>query len=297
MLFEPSQTDITVARRSSLHRINRGDRSTSTPAGHRLAWGLGDFQGLVPWCSVMEPRSIKGGATGRMTANHREDRLFPSDRLGRQSKPGTERTGERTRSGKADRTRPVPIETNAWLKEDAEMRILVVYASRYGATRGIAERIGRKLNEGGQEAEVVSVSETKALESYDAFVVGSAIYAGSLMKEATDFVRNNAVLLGTRPVWLFASGPVGTKANAPSADVQKLAIPKEFAPLKETIHPRDEHVFFGAFDHTKLKFKDRLVYGLPAVKKILPDGDFRDWGEIDGWATSIASALVPATVS
>ena len=178
------------------------------------------------------------------------------------------------------------------------MQILVVYASKYGSTRGIAERIASTLNESGQQAAAVRASKAGPLDGYDAFVIGSAAYMFSWMKEAVDFVRRNTSLLRTKPVWLFSSGPIGTATtDAQGRDVRETTVPKEIAELRSSIVPRDHHVFFGAFDHTKLNVTHRLVYALPAMKNLFADGDFRDWGEIDAWAKGIAGALVPAGVN
>jgi menaquinone-dependent protoporphyrinogen oxidase len=96
-------------------------------------------------------------------------------------------------------------------------------------------------------------------------------------------------------VWLFSSGPIGTKRyDEKGRDVVETLVPKEFAEFNESIHPRGQQVFFGAFDHTKLSVGHRLVYSMPAMKKLLVDGDWRDWNAIDAWATSIAYALTPA---
>jgi menaquinone-dependent protoporphyrinogen oxidase len=177
------------------------------------------------------------------------------------------------------------------------MRVLVVYASKYGSTKGIAERVANTLSESGQQAAAVPVSKAGALDAYDAIVVGSAAYMGSWLKEAAGFVRRNAALLRSRPVWLFSSGPIGTATvDAQGRDVRETTVPKEIAEFRSSIQPRDHHVFFGAFDHTKLNLTHRLVYALPAAKSMFTDGDFRDWDEIDAWAKGIAAALVPVEV-
>ena len=61
--------------------------------------------------------------------------------------------------------------------------ILVAYASKHGSTQGIAERISEKLQQMGKQAEARSVDAVSDPGSYEAFVIGSAIYFGSWMKE------------------------------------------------------------------------------------------------------------------
>jgi menaquinone-dependent protoporphyrinogen oxidase len=97
-------------------------------------------------------------------------------------------------------------------------------------------------------------------------------------------------------VWLFSSGPLGTSdVDAAGNDVREAAVPKELARIQDVIKPRDHRVFFGALDHTTFGLPERLLWALPGSRQLLIEGDFRDWSEIDAWATSIANALVPAS--
>jgi menaquinone-dependent protoporphyrinogen oxidase len=182
--------------------------------------------------------------------------------------------------------------------EVSKMRVLVVYGSKYGSTKGIAERIAGKLTETGHQSAAVPADSVGTLESYDAFVVGSAAYLGKWLKEPAEFVRRNTAILSTRPVWLFSSGPLGREStDQQGRDLRETSVPKEIAEFKGSITPRDHHVFFGAADHTKFNIAHRLVFAMPAIRKVLMDGDFRDWKEIDGWAESIAEALTPVGVA
>ena len=54
-----------------------------------------------------------------------------------------------------------------------------------------------------------------------------------------------------------------------------------------TDRPRDQRIFFGALDHHKLSFAERMM--AKAVRA--PEGDFRDWEAIEAWAESIARDL------
>ncbi len=91
------------------------------------------------------------------------------------------------------------------------MAILIVYASKHGSTQGIAERIAEKLRQLGKEAEARPVDAVDDPGSYEAIVIGSAVYYGSWLKEATEWVRRNQAILAERPVWLFSSGPLGAE--------------------------------------------------------------------------------------
>ncbi len=176
------------------------------------------------------------------------------------------------------------------------MSILVAYASKHGATQGIAERITEKLVASGQKAQARSVKAAGDLADYDAFVIGSAAYMGSWLKEAAEFVRRNRATIAAQPVWLFSSGPLGTETrDAQGRDLLVVSEPKEFAEFKESIKPRGLQVFFGALDPSKLAFSERLIRSMPAGRALLPEGDFRDWTAIEGWAERIARELTSVT--
>jgi len=181
------------------------------------------------------------------------------------------------------------------------MKILVAYASRHGATRGIAERIAAALDRPGLDVDLRAVDQGVDLGAYDAFVVGSAAYLGGWLDEATAFVRRHRAELAVRPVWLFSSGPVGaTLVDAKGRDVVAASVPKEFAEFERSIGPRGTQVFFGAYDPDAPtvgiaeRVMSRFMRIVPAARNALPIGDFRDWPAIEAWAASIAAELVGA---
>jgi menaquinone-dependent protoporphyrinogen oxidase len=177
------------------------------------------------------------------------------------------------------------------------MSVLVAYATRHGATRGIAERIAERLRAAGLDAEARSAADVRDAARYDAYVVGGAAYMFHWLKDATTFVEKNRALLAERPTWLFSSGPVGTDTvDKQGRDVLETTVPKEFAGLSEAIHPRGMKVFFGAMDPAAkpIGMAERAMSLMPAAKSALPKGDFRDWPAIDVWADAIAHDLAPA---
>lgn len=174
------------------------------------------------------------------------------------------------------------------------MRVLIVYASRYGSTQGIAERVGAILRQHGMEVTVESVQRARDPADYDALVIGSAAYYFRWMKKATEFVRRNRDVLAERPVWLFSSGPLGTKrTDDQGRDVCEVTVPREIAEFKQSIQPRGHRVFFGALIREKLGFAHRLMLKLPVNRDnaVFPLGDFRDWKAIETWAAGIAGEL------
>ncbi len=171
------------------------------------------------------------------------------------------------------------------------MRVLVAHASKHGSTTGIADRIANRLEAEGIDTVSCPVEEVRDLDAFDAFVVGSAVYVGHWMKEATAFVRRHRDVLSERPVWVFASGPVGTeKVDKEGNDILEVSRPREFGEFATLIRPRDQKVFFGAFDPgaAPIGMLERTMRLAPTTA-LLPAGDFRDWDAIDAWAGEIAA--------
>jgi menaquinone-dependent protoporphyrinogen oxidase len=171
-----------------------------------------------------------------------------------------------------------------WLQEVRNMRVLVAYATHYGATQGIAECVADTLRREDVEVTLADIEHLDRVDpSFDAFVIGSAVHAGRWLKHGTEFVKRNADALRARQVWLFSSGPIGDAVEKPQPK------PREIDRFEELVGQRDHVIFGGAFDREVADARggrfDR------AINRFIPEGDYRDWPEIERWATSIAAAL------
>src|SRR5436305_9128983 len=87
--------------------------------------------------------------------------------------------------------------------------VLVAYASRYGSTRVVAERVAKRLREHSNRVELRSVEQVDEVSPYDAVVFGSAVFNQRWIPEGEEFVRRNLDPLAARPVWLFSVGTFG----------------------------------------------------------------------------------------
>ncbi|HEY3313817.1 MAG TPA: flavodoxin domain-containing protein [Bacillota bacterium] len=165
-----------------------------------------------------------------------------------------------------------------------ETKTMVAYASKYGATAEIAERIGQVLREAGLETDVLPVDRVGDLTPYRAVVLGSAVYIGGWRKSAATFLKAKERELSSRSVWLFSSGPTG---GGPAAFMDDGRLPKGLRPVADRIRPRDIAVFGGTANRERLNAFERWI--MNRVKA--PLGEFRDWKAIASWATAIAEEL------
>jgi menaquinone-dependent protoporphyrinogen oxidase len=169
---------------------------------------------------------------------------------------------------------------------DAAPRVLVVVATKHGATRGIAEAIVRDLAESpaGREMGLTAVLQEAEHDPgpapFDAVIVGSAVYVGRWREPARDWVSAHTAVLRERPVWLFSSGPIGAPPFPPDE-------PHDVHPLAQLIGARGHRGFPGRLDKDLLSVGERAM--VTAMRA--PLGDFRDWDAVRAWAGEVAAEL------
>jgi menaquinone-dependent protoporphyrinogen oxidase len=159
--------------------------------------------------------------------------------------------------------------------------VLVTSASKHGATLDITDVIAGVLSRRGLDVIDKPLDEVRGLDGYDAAVIGSAVYVGRWMSEATSLVKHHAEQLRAMPVWLFSSGPLGNPP-LPAAD------PVEVAELVEAIAARGHRVFAGRLDPSHLGLGEKLIVRMVRA----PSGDYRDFTAVEAWAHEIADALL-----
>jgi menaquinone-dependent protoporphyrinogen oxidase len=169
------------------------------------------------------------------------------------------------------------------------MRILVAYATRHEGTAQIAHALGSVLREledgdGKPTVDVRVVDDVDDLETYDAVLLGSAVYVDRWLRPARRFAQSNAKTLMKQAVWLFASGPVG---EPPAAQTES----PETARLAEAVGARGYRTFAGRLRTSDLSTDERA--GIRGAH--VADGDYRDWHEIRMWAEEIGEALVASS--
>ena len=193
-------------------------------------------------------------------------------------------------------------------------RVLVVYGSRHGGTKGIAERIGEVLRTRDLDAVVAPADAVSKPEIHaaDAFVIGSGVYMGSWLDEPLQFLAAHTDALAARPLWLFSSGPLpGSSKDKQAVDPIENALGpadgpgsggrKKIEALSAAIGPRDHRVFLGRYDpddeakNLPERFMKSFMRVIPAIRDVLPAGDYREWPAIEAWAQEIASEVRRAT--
>lgn len=163
--------------------------------------------------------------------------------------------------------------------------VLIAYATKFGSTQEVAERVSARLVKAGLQTEVLRAGEVKSIEGYDAIVFGGALYMFRLVGEGRRFLKRHRKALSRLPVAVFAMGPLEDSETQYFGARQHLD--KTLSKLKD-VDPVEVTVFGGALDPSKLKFP----YSNPGIKAMGPS-DLRDWPTIEAWADSLPEKLVP----
>lgn len=162
------------------------------------------------------------------------------------------------------------------------MKVLIVYATKYGSTGEVAAKVGDVLKSRGMDVTVADIKDKPDPKGYDAAVVGGAVYIGMLNGKAKGFVaRHKKTLKGIPVAYFVVSGTM--KDDTPE---NREKIRKKLNPMVKNVAPVDVALFGGAFDPAKG----------PKMMASEPASDYRDWEKISAWAEDLAEKLKKGVV-
>mgnify|MGYP000082406068 FL=1 len=160
-------------------------------------------------------------------------------------------------------------------------KILVAFATRYGSTQGVAEKIAATLREQGLDVDLELLRQVKSLAEYSAVVMGAPLYMFHWHKDALHFLSQQRESLMKIPVAIFALGPWHNEEK--EFQEVRAQLDKELAKFS-WLTPQAVEIFGGKFDPNTLTFPHNLI---PAIKN-MPASDIRDWEKIRAWANELA---------
>ena len=163
-------------------------------------------------------------------------------------------------------------------------KVLVAYASRFGSTQGVAEEVGRVLEEYGLQVDVLPAAEVQDISAYQAVVAGSAINSGEWLPEGMAFLRKHQAQLNQKPFAAFLVCMTLTMKNG----AYEQMVSEWMRPVRALVPPVSEGLFAGGLDIRRIpSFGDRVKFRLSVLAGVWSEGDHRDWETIRRWAKTL----------
>jgi len=181
------------------------------------------------------------------------------------------------------------------------VKALIVYGTRYGATKETSEVIAKVLREANFDVNVVNAKEEKVkdISEYGLVAVGSGVACGRWVNEAEDFLKKFRKELESKKLALFVSSvePIAVKEGNIEEVAKMHKIDLEDRVSKYGLKPVAMGFFGGIIDFNRMGFLTRK--GMEAAfksplqkygfKETAPGAyDLRDWDEIRSWAKELA---------
>lgn len=160
------------------------------------------------------------------------------------------------------------------------MTVLVSYGSKRGGTKGLAESIGTALRDAGLDVRVEAARAVGSLDGVTAVVVAGGLYANRWHRDARAFVARHRKVLAELPVWLVASGPFDT-----TADAGTLPPVPQVAQAAASIGARGQVTFGGYLA------ADAKGFPASAMAKNGKAGDWRNEDRIRAWVAEVHTEL------
>jgi menaquinone-dependent protoporphyrinogen oxidase len=186
--------------------------------------------------------------------------------------------------------------------------ILVLYATREGQTRRIAEHVVATLRSRGAEAEtfdVANLREPVALEDHAAAILAASVHAGQHEREMVDFVKRHRAELDRIPTaFLSVSLSEATVEGASYKDEDRAKARADVQGMIDTFlqrtgwRPRRLKAVAGALLYTQYGVIKRLMMRLIVRKTgatdMSRDYEYTDWAALDGFIGDLAAEVAGA---
>lgn len=179
-------------------------------------------------------------------------------------------------------------------------KVLIAFASRYGSTVEISQKIAEILEKEGISPTLFNLKDKKLkkkldLNEFDGILVGSGIKIGAWTKESKNFVAENKEILGQKIFGAYVSCGEGTNPEKCEEARGKYI---DNVMTENNLSPALSEAFGGVFDlseESNMGFFSKKMLSMaakddPNIKKGVKN-DFRNWQQIENYAQKFANLI------
>lgn len=170
------------------------------------------------------------------------------------------------------------------------MKTIILYSSRDGQTKKIAQFIADKL---GQNTTVQPISEAVDLNAFEQIVIGASVRYGHFNPELYKFIEKQTALLNRKQTAFFGVNLTARKVGKDTPETN-VYVRKFLQRIRW--RPTQSAVFAGALRYPRYKLFDRLMIQFimrltggetDATKEI----EYTDWNKVSVFADSLGSTI------
>ncbi|MBR1375642.1 MAG: menaquinone-dependent protoporphyrinogen IX dehydrogenase [Cardiobacteriaceae bacterium] len=184
-------------------------------------------------------------------------------------------------------------------------KILLIYSSRFGYTKKIAEFIAERLKKQGNLVDIYSLEDvinnnlSDQLQEYQGIIIGASIRYGHYDKKLALFVEKNATLLNEKQACFYSVSILASKEHRNTAETHTYT--RKFFE-KSTWQAKIIGIFAGELDYAKYSLPEKylmlLVMKINGRKTTLKERiEFTDWNKIEEFVKKFQELLIQQSSS